>query len=129
MIITVKRIYVCPEYTIGRLSVDGKYFCDTLEDTVRADGVKIFGETAIPAGTYKVIVTMSQRFKRELPLLVDVPMFSGIRIHPGNTAADTHGCLLVGINTGKGIVSQSKITFDKLFALIKEAKDVIITIS
>ena len=129
MELTLKRVALKDTYTIGRLFVDGQYFCDTLEDKVRPDGVKVYGETAIPAGTYKVVITYSNRFKRMLPLLQNVPMFEGIRIHPGNTAVDTHGCLLVGINTEKGKITQSKVTFDKLFKLLEKADTIQITIS
>ena len=129
MELTLKRVALKDTYTIGRLYVDGEYFCDTLEDKVRPDGIKVYGETAIPAGTYKVVITYSNRFKRLLPLLQNVPMFEGIRIHPGNTSADTHGCLLVGINTEKGKITQSKVTFDKLFKLLEKADTIQITIS
>ncbi len=115
MDIEIKRIYKGAEYTIGRLSIDGKYFCDTLEDTVRAPGVKVRGKTAVPAGRYRVVLDESPRFKRILPLLVDVPNFEGVRIHPGNTAEDTEGCLLVGFNQVKGKVVASRATFQKLF--------------
>lgn len=115
MDIAIKRIYKGAEYTVGRLSIDGKYFCDTLEDTVRAPGVKVRGKTAVPAGRYRVVLTESPRFKRILPLLVDVPNFEGVRIHPGNTAKDTEGCLLVGFNQVKGKVVASRETFQKLF--------------
>lgn len=115
MDIAIKRIYKGAEYTIGRLSIDGKYFCDTLEDTVRSPGVKVRGKTAVPAGRYRVVITESPRFKRILPLLVDVPNFEGVRIHPGNTAEDTEGCLLVGFNQVKGKVVASRATFQKLF--------------
>lgn len=115
MDIEIKRIYKGAEYTIGRLSIDGKYFCDTLEDTVRAPGVKVRDKTAVPAGRYRVVLTESPRFKRILPLLVDVPNFEGVRIHPGNTAKDTEGCLLVGFNQVKGKVVASRATFQKLF--------------
>lgn len=115
MDIEIKRIYKGAEYTVGRLSIDGKYFCDTLEDTVRAPGVKVRGKTAVPAGRYRVVLTESPRFKRILPLLVDVPNFEGVRIHPGNTAKDTEGCLLVGFNQVKGKVVASRATFQKLF--------------
>lgn len=101
----LKRIYKGTEYTIGRLYIDGKYFCDTLEDPVRK--VKIKGKTAIPAGTYEVIVNRSPRFKRLLPRLLNVPNFEGVLIHRGNTAEDTAGCILVGENKIKGKVINS----------------------
>ena len=101
----LQRIAQTPEYTIGRLEIDGKFFCNTLEDTVRDE--KIAGKTAIPEGTYEVIVNRSARFKRDLPLLLDVPNFEGIRIHRGNTAKDTSGCILVGENKVKGKVINS----------------------
>lgn len=88
-------------FTHGKLYqvVDGHpntFVCYTLEDQVRPDNVKINGKTAIPAGIYNVSVTMSTRFKKELPLLANVPNFSGVRIHGGNTDADSIGCVLVG---------------------------------
>lgn len=97
-------------YTIGKMYINGEYFCDTLEDKVRVMNSindKIKGETAIPAGTYKITLEMSPRFKRKLPLLHDVPYFSGILIHRGNTAKDTQGCILVGENKVKGQVINS----------------------
>jgi len=87
--------------TIGELLIDGKHECHTLEDVVRADGVKVYGETAIPPGVYSVDITYSPRFKRDLPLLIGVQNFIGIRIHPGNTASDTEGCILVGQGRGR----------------------------
>lgn len=107
MIVEVKRTFKGTEYTIGKLYIDGDYFCDTLEDTVRA-GAKIAGKTAIPAGTYKVRKTMSPRFKTVLPEILNVPNFTGVRIHSGNTAKDTDGCLLLGLNKSKGMVLCSK---------------------
>lgn len=86
--------------TFGQLSADGKNFSYTLEDPVRAPGVKVFGNTAIPAGRYRVIVNMSVRFKRLMPLLVNVPGFEGVRLHGGNTEVDTHGCPLVAYKKG-----------------------------
>ena len=132
------RVFKSPMYTIGRLYVDGVFECDTLEDTVRdlnkdgdlndAGESKVFGETAIPYGTYKVIINYSNRFKRDLPRLLNVKEFDGVLIHPGNTAVDTHGCILVGINNAKGRVNNSRITFDKLFAKMKNQTDIKIII-
>lgn len=112
MNILVKRTFKGPEYTIGKLYIDGAYFCDTLEDTVRT-GVKIAGKTAIPAGKYKVKKTWSTRFKKTLPEILNVPNFTGVRIHSGNTAKDTEGCLLLGLNKVKGSVinSQNAVAF------------------
>ena len=119
MKIKVKRIAFKDTYTIGKFYIDDVYFCDTLEDKVRPDGVKVYGETAIPHGTYKVIMSMSNRFKKELPLIVDVPMFEGIRIHGGNTEADTHGCILVGKNTDIGKLTQSQVYLKVLLQKFK----------
>lgn len=118
MIITIKRIFKGPDYTIGRMSIDDKYFCDTLEDTVRAPGLKIPGKTAIPAGKYKIKLTESLRFGRLMPRLENVPGFTGVLIHAGNTAEDTEGCILVGKNRVKGKVLDSRETFQKLFKLM-----------
>lgn len=134
MKLTLKRTYFADTYTIGKLLIDGVPFCDVLEDLNRDlnhDGDlddegegKIYGQTAIPFGTYKVVITPSARFKRELPLLVDVPHFEGIRIHAGNDSSDTHGCLLVGENKVKGKVINSVATMDRLMPILKKAKDI-----
>ena len=113
----LQRIAQTPEYTIGRLYIDEKFFCHTLEDAVREE--KIAGKTAIPAGTYQVIVNRSSKFKRDLPLLLDVPDFEGIRIHRGNTAKDTSGCILVGENKVKGKVINSTKYEVELTRLLK----------
>ena len=118
MNIIIKRIFKGPDYTIGKLYIDGKYFCDTLEDTVRAPGVKIPGKTAIPAGKYKIKLTESLRFKKLMPRLENVPGFTGVLIHSGNTAEDTEGCILVGKNRVKGKVLDSRETFARLFKLL-----------
>lgn len=114
MKITINRIFKGAEYTIGHLALDGKYFCDTLEDRVRPSGVKVRGETAIPAGHYEVILNWSPRFKCVLPMVLDVPGFSGVRIHAGNCAADTEGCVLVGFNQVKGRLVASRPTLEQL---------------
>lgn len=106
--------------TIGKLSIDGAGFCWTLEDVVRS-GPKVFGKTAIPAGTYQVVITYSPHFQRDLPLLVNVPGFEGVRIHPGNTAADTEGCILVGMDRLADSIGHSRIAFDALFPKIQAA--------
>ena len=118
MNIIVKRTFKGPDYTIGKLYIDGKYFCDTLEDTVRAPGVKIPGKTAIPAGKYKIKLTERLRFKKLMPRLENVPGFTGVLIHAGNTAEDSGGCILVGKNRVKGKVLDSRETFARLFRLL-----------
>ncbi len=118
MNIIIKRIFKGPDYTIGKLYIDGKYFCDTLEDTVRAPGVKIPGRTAIPAGKYIIKLTESLRFGRLMPRLENVPGFTGVLIHAGSTAEDTRGCILVGKNRVKGKVLDSRETFARLFKLL-----------
>lgn len=118
-------------YTLGRLYIDEKFECDTLEDAVReVEGQpvakwKIRGETAIPRGTYIVIVDYSNRFKKDLPHVLGVPGFEGIRIHSGNTAADTEGCILVGnrIVGRDDMVGNSRITMAKLMQKIEFAYD------
>ncbi len=121
MELTLLRKYPRPTYCIGKLSVDGVPFCDTLEDPVRAAGVKILGQTAVPAGAYEVILSWSPRFGRVLPLLVDVPGFDGVRIHAGNTAEDTQGCILVGWNRERGKVLSSRVTETALVARLMGA--------
>lgn len=128
MNLKLERVWCGPEASVGTLYVDGKQFCYTLEDCVREDGRsvnswKIPGKTAIPTGTYNVVITPSQRFKRDLPLLKNVPGFSGIRIHSGNTAADTEGCILVGKGHSTRSVTDSRAAFNDLFDHIKSALD------
>ena len=120
MKIIVKRTFLGKDYTIGKMYLNGEYFCDTLEDTVRPSEQKLYGQTAIPAGKYKVIKTFSPRFKKILPLICDVPGFAGVRIHAGNQASETEGCVLVGENKVKGKVINSKITMNKLMAKLGE---------
>ena len=111
-------------YTAGRLFIDGVFECYTLEDQLR--DVKIKHETAIPAGTYQVIINMSDRFKKLMLLLLGVANFTGIRFHAGETAADTSGCILVGCKRGNNegsILRQSRIASDRLFSKIQAALD------
>lgn len=123
MRLKVMRTSCGPTCTIGSLFVDGKLECYTLEDITRPAGVKVYGKTAIPTGTYNLVVTPSNRFKRDLPLVEKVPGFEGIRIHPGNTAADTEGCILVGKGKAADAVTHSREAFDALFRKIREALD------
>lgn len=150
MKITVRRIAARATYTIGRLYVDGRYVCDTLEDTDRglsdtmaADEVvrrKVMHQTAIPTGRYKVSLAYrsarfgDQPFYREtcqgfLPRLLRVKGFSGVLIHCGNTPSDTSGCILVGENKAVGKVVNSQRAFRRLWAAIKGAKDIEIEVT
>ena len=115
----LRRFQKTDQSTIGRLYLNDEVQCYTLEDVVRP--VKIPGETAIPTGSYNVIVTFSPHFQTDLPLLENVPNYSGVRIHPGNTKADTEGCILVGTSYGDNVVNNSRAAFALLFSRIKTA--------
>lgn len=148
MKLLLKRIAKMEKYTIGKLYIDGKYFSDTLEDTDRnltstmskdeIVKVKVYGKTAIPTGTYVVDMnTVSPKFGKrswaqpyegKVPRLQDVPGYEGVLIHPGNTANDTSGCILVGRNKVKGQVVESQNTFHSLMNILKEDNDITITI-
>lgn len=133
MNLTLERKILAEDHTIGKLSIDGVYFCDTLEDKCRdlSTESKIKGETAIPYGTYRVTLDIqSPRFKNSnaykfcdgyLPRLLDVPHFDGILIHIGNYPKDTDGCILVGKNTLPGMVASSAATFKTLYNKLKES--------
>ena len=138
MELVLKRIAKKDDYTIGRLYVrktvldeysageELEYICDTLEPQWRdyAKGArKIKGKSAIPEGRYPIVITFSPTFKKWLPLLVNVPMFSGIRIHAGNTVKDTQGCILVGENREVGKVLNSRKHVKIVKEKIVEAKD------
>lgn len=142
MELRLNRRYKGPKYTIGNLYIDDIYFCDTLEDVDREitsstslediSRKKIYGQTAIPTGTYKVnLNVVSPKFKDrswakpyggKVPRLMNVPGFEGVLIHPGNTDSDTSGCILVGKNTVVGKVMESTITFNGLMKKLLEAK-------
>lgn len=145
MRLELTRIYKGRDYTIGRLYVDGVYLCDTLEDTDRGlssamtsaeiKALKVFGKTAIPRGMYFVdMQTVSPRFRLRkwakahggrVPRLQGVRGFDGVLIHPGNTASDTDGCVLVGYNKAKGKVIESVAAYERLFALLDAAPELI----
>lgn len=142
MELTLKRIAKKETYTIGKLYVDGTYFCDTIEDKDRGlnsrmalaeiKRKKVYGQTAIPAGKYEVMMdicspTYSQKPKWKeynggfMPRLKDVPGYSGVLMHPGNTEKDTYGCLLVGENKVVGKVINSEATFKRLYPVLLDA--------
>lgn len=120
MKLRLQRDVVTELSTAGRLYVDGSFECYSLEDPVRKE--KIYGKTAIPAGHYQIVITRSERFKRDMPLLLGVKDFIGIRIHSGNTAEDTSGCILVGTyREGSDTIRGSRNAFDNLYWKIKNA--------
>ena len=137
MELILERIAKRKTYTIGRLAIikevseeyktyeEEEYFCDTLEPTWRDyehGAYKVKGRSAIPEGRYAVVISFSPKFKQWLPILLGVPKFDGIRIHAGNTAADTEGCILVGKNKLVGQVVDSRIWLHRLKQKIVEAK-------
>lgn len=143
MKLLLKRIAKMEKYTIGKLYIDGEYFADTLEDTDRGlssdmsldeiKKIKIKGKTAIPTGTYKINMgIISPKFKNrswakpyngKIPRLENVPGYEGVLVHPGSYPEDTQGCLLVGKNTVKGMVTSSQITFKALMEILTKVKD------
>lgn len=137
MLIDIFRKYKKADYTIGIVSIDGVRFSNSLEDTDRGLNntmtpneikcKKIYGQTAIPTGQYEVIFNYSVKYKKEMPLILNVPGFEGIRIHSGNTAQDSCGCILIGDNTAKGCLTNSRVKtqllYDKMrFAISKGEK-------
>ena len=138
MELVVERFALRPNYTIGRLLIDGKKYCDTLEDKVRDTNKngefdngesKVYGETAIPYGKYELKYTFSPKFSKKsaykafikndlMPEICNVPQFTGVRIHGGNTDKDTYGCLLVGRNTVVGRLTNSLDCFRPLYEML-----------
>ena len=117
MIIKINRYLLTKDYTMGQLFIDRVLICDTLEDSYRGENLtntKVYGQTCIPCGKYEVEITHSNRFKRELPELKNVPFFSGVRIHSGNTVKDTEGCILVGNKEKDGVLINSRDTLKYL---------------
>lgn len=138
MILTLKRKYFKEEYTIGDLYINGKWFCNTIEDKDRGlnstmelktiQREKVYGKTAIPSGRYKVSITYSPKYKKNMPLIENVKGFEGIRIHSGNTEKDSLGCIIVGENKKKGMVINSRVTYNKLMDILKNEKEIYIII-
>jgi hypothetical protein len=124
----LKRQVKTSDFTLGELFIDGISFCQTVEDMERMEGEKVWGKTAIPKGTYKVIVNTSNRFKKEMPLLLDVKNYEGVRIHAGNTAEDSHGCIIVGMVRTLNGVGMSRVAYQKLMDRLKGVHDIVITI-
>ena len=133
MQILIQRHALKSGYTIGRMEINGRYFCDTLEDTDRGlresmtedeiAALKVKGATAIPTGTYRIdMQTRSPRFGRVLPRLLRVKGYAGVLIHSGNTAADTEGCILVGENRERGKVLNSRATLERLLVFLRAAQ-------
>lgn len=121
MKLELTRIARKPGYTIGRLCYNGRRICDTLEPRwrdLRGKGRKVAGQTAIPEGRYRMLIVRSPKFRRWLPLLLGVPQFSGILIHPGNTVNDTRGCILVGDNTREGWLDNSRAALTRVMNVL-----------
>lgn len=143
MELSLHRKYKLATYTIGKLYINGEYFCDTIEDKDRnlhqgmeldwISNQKVYGETAIPYGRYRVTMKVQspkfankkqyEKCKGYIPRLIDVPAYQGILIHIGNTAKDSYGCILVGENKVKGMVVNSTVWFWKLYDILKKADD------
>jgi hypothetical protein len=121
MELSLKRAHGTKDYTHGNLYIDGQFFCHTLEDQER--DIKIAGVTAIPLGKYRCIINFSPRYKRMMILLINVPDFEGVRIHSGNTADNTEGCILVGRFVRAGFIGSSRDTYSLLHKKVAAAID------
>ena len=131
MEVIIDRAWKRGNYTVGKVIIGGERFCESMEDKDRGltqdmseeeiKRVKVYGETAIPTGVYTVKMTYSPKYKRNIPEVLDVPGFSGIRIHSGNTAKDSLGCILLGRNTKVGMVTESRKTCKEFERLLNAA--------
>jgi len=121
----LERTWFTRTSTIGELYINGQFECYTLEDEdkLRQGKAKVNGVTSIPFGTYDIDITYSPKYKRQMPLLKDVPGFTGVRIHSGNTAKDTEGCVLVGQTKGANFVGRSRRAYNALFKKLQKAKE------
>ena len=138
MELVLKRIPSIGNYTEGKLYINGVYFCDTLEDKDRGlyqhmsldeiKKIKVYGETCIPYGTYKVELTYSHKFKKIMPEVLDVKCFTGVRIHNGIDINSTLGCVIIGKKWQDGKVTKSRDTFAKLMQILQQCNEEIILI-
>ena len=129
--VILERAWRQETYTVGKVIIDGKRFCESMEDKDRGltqdmseeeiKRVKVYGETAIPTGVYTVKMTYSQKYKRKMPEVLNVPGYSGIRIHSGNTAKESLGCILLGRNTKVGMITESRKMCQEFERLLKAA--------
>lgn len=121
MEILVKRNTLTANAIIGTFEIPNVFRCFTLEDVERSEKIK--GATCIPKGRYEVVINYSQRFKRIMPLLLNVANFQGIRIHSGNSSADTEGCILVGFvaDIKSEVILNSRTAFDMLMPILEKA--------
>ena len=122
MKLTLQRYLFANDYTMGLLFIDGVYFCDTIEDKYRGQNLKntkVANETCIPYGVYTVKITYSPKYKKNMPQILDVPYFTGVRIHSGNSAKDSSGCVIVGIKSQNGEVAQSRKTCNALMSRLE----------
>ena len=128
MQVMITRNWKKPDYTIGRIFVNNAFFCNSMEDTDRGlrqgmpleeiKRLKVYGKTAIPTGTYTILMTYSPKYKKKMPQVMNIPGFEGIRIHPGNTPEDTLGCILPGDNKVKGKVVDSTKRFNQFVNML-----------
>ena len=133
MRLTAQRLQLDPQFTIGEFLINGNHEAWTMEDTVRAPGVKVPHQTAIPYGTYKVVKDFSNRFQRDTLHILGVPGFAGIRIHKGNRATDTEGCILVGLARYPSYIANCEPALEaiesKVFAALDAGEEVTLEIT
>lgn len=131
MKLTLQRYLFTEDYTMGLLFIDGVYFCDTIEDKYRGQDLKktkVMHETCIPYGVYDVKITYSPKYKKNMPQILDVPYFTGVRIHAGNKATDISGCVCVGVKSDNGEVAQSRKTYNALLKRLETSNNIKIDI-
>lgn len=127
MKLKLQRYLFTDDYTMGLLFIDGVYFCDTIEDKYRGQNLsktKVANETCIPYGVYTIKITYSPKYKKNMPQILDVPYFTGIRIHSANTAKDLSGCVGVGVKSKSGEVLESRKTYNALMKRLETANNI-----